>query len=239
MSKKSNPMAPNLVFIIVLMLFLGLSGLAFYFHYFGIFKTATLADYMGVANTLLSAMAFAGVLYTIAKQSSEFREQMQTQYVARFEETFFKILERHELKRAGLKYLFDANGNEGDFKGVDAILHFLSFLNRSASYQTNENKEVYSVVNKHFSDFRDFGDYFQGLYDIHMYVINHKHLNREEKEFYLRILKHNMNGIELTVYYYYAVVIKKYRLDANTPDIFDSMTSDYIQKEYLEWYKSK
>lgn len=232
-------MTTNLIFIIALLLFLGLSGIAFYLHYFNISKTASLADYMGIVNTFLSAMAFAGVLYTIAKQSSEFREQMQTYYIARFEETFFKILERHELKRSELNLHFDGNGNEGVFKGGDAISSFLMLLNKSASYQTNENKEVYSVINKHFSGFRDFGDYFQGLNDIHMYVINHKHLSKEEKEFYLRILKLNINGIELTVYYYYAVVIKKYKFDANIPDIFDSMTSDYIQKEYLEWYKSK
>jgi hypothetical protein len=230
-------MTTNLIFIIALFLFLGLSGIAFYLHYFNISKTASLADYMGIVNTFLSAMAFAAVLYTFAKQNAQFQEQMQTQYVGRFEETFFKILDRHELKRAELKFFFDAGGNEGDFKGEDAIRHFLSFLNTTVSYQTNKNKEVFPVVNKHFTDFRDFGDYFQGLNDIHMYVINHKHLSKEEKEFYLRIVKLNMNGIELTVYYYYAVVLRKYRFDANTPDIFDSMTDAYIQKEYLEWYK--
>lgn len=194
----------------------------------------TLGDTMGLLNSLFSALAFAGVLYSIRQQNKvikdqrqDFNEQMSTQYLDRFESTFFRLLEIHEGRKNKIFITYPGTVSSYTVAGDGAIIdHYINFR------QSMLVDPDWGPIQDALADFLEtnltFFSFLDNLYAMHFFVLEHRHLDYKQKDFYLKIITRSASYEELAFYFYYYAFQNGAPYNVNTPDIFSQLPSHYL-----------
>jgi hypothetical protein len=204
----------------------------------------TLGDTMGMVNSFFSALAFAGVIYSILQQNKtirsqrrEFKAQIKTQYLDRFEATFFRLFDIHTSTKEHITAV--AHYHERVvLKGDNAIReHYSTF--RSGLITSPDWSSVHDAL----YTFLDLNLIFYGFLDnidaMHLFIVKHKHLTYEQKEFYLKIITRAASYEELALYFYYQAAIRGDTYSGDGPDIFNQLEPKYmVDASHLSYYYS-
>jgi hypothetical protein len=195
-------------------------------------KGGQLGDTLGAVNSFFSAVAFAGIFYTILLQRKELRDtreefvkQNETLKLQRFENSFYKLLELHNLTVDRVTTMDGArrlNGRES----INYIYKvFQSSLNsqilNTAHYEIvltryKEDIEVRGMIN-------DLALYLKSLHRMLAYIRSTELIWDDTKHFYYSVISSSMDDSEKAIVYYY--------LSLNA--VSDKVTLDLLSIEYL------
>jgi len=178
-------------------------------------------DSFGVLTSLFSALAFAGVAYTIASQREELKIQRaeaaiqkieseisrKELYKQGFENTFFQMLKLHS--QIVLEQTVEKR-THGALKMLEGRLAFKEMQNTLSIYLNREGidfksnpQEISSAFDKFYSAFGyQLAHYFRFLYNICRFL---DEANIENKELYTRLLRAQISNQELYILYYNAL----------------------------------
>lgn len=216
--------------------------------------TGVFGDSFGGLNAIFSALAFVAVIYSLRQQSEMIQkqdkeiadnkhaldQQLKTQNLDRFENTFFRILQMVDvLSEEITANVPNSNGDEFRIiEGAEAITnHYNLFDKEIAKYKTATEENRVMIASK-FSDGiynKGFRRYLDHLLSVHGYVVSHKHLTSIEKRFYINILSRSLSPKELILYYYFYVVQLGSKYSDTDSDIF--ATIDHNLLSQIEHYK--
>lgn len=194
--------------------------------------SGSLGDSYGVITSFFSALAFAGLLYTILlqrKELSETRKEFEKQNTnlkrQRFESSFFNMIEIHlnNLKSLDFK---GQNGTRAIQQFIASVLTaFQPYLEGVQHNQSREN--VYNDALKHFSYI--ISPYVRSLTAIYDITINSS-LQPKAKKRYVRILKAYISTIESEFLFYHSTFC--YTDDLNEREL--SLLKKFMQDSGLE-----
>ena len=216
-------------------------------------QTGVFGDSFGGLNAFFSALAFVAVIYSISQQNEVLKkqdeeiaankaaldQQIKTQNLDRFENTFFRILPMIEVLAQEISdvTLSPVGGTERSY-GVRSIGRYLNSFRSSIRLYKDYNEMNRVNIASAFSEKlynKGFNRYLDHLLSVHRYVANHEHLTLKEKRFYVNILSSSISPQELVLYYYFFVVQIGSTYSDREPDIFSSM--DYNLLGHIEHYK--
>ncbi|MCX5481563.1 hypothetical protein OSH08_21375 [Kaistia geumhonensis] len=167
-------------------------------------EAAQFGDYFGVLNTLFSAFAFLGLLYTIKSQSDD-------QHRQRFESSFFQLLDLMRRLRAEIAFgRAEPFGNpQGDsrprdFHAIDqAVLMIEEHIDRNGLGRKGGNPaEILDAIKLVFTvDFDlqsqlNAGPYVRVIINMLGRIRDDSVLSEEEKFQYARLLRGQLTGSE-------------------------------------------
>ncbi|MFD0999431.1 putative phage abortive infection protein [Ohtaekwangia kribbensis] len=175
-----------------------------------------LGDSYGAVTSLFSALAFAGLVYTILLQRkelketrAEFSEQNLTLKTQKFETTFFHLLENHNNMVENMVVADDSiiRGRQlGQIKGRLYIKMFYDHIKAilaSNKPLSNHAKEYFNLLAK----FRDTELYFASMRVILMYIHSTLLIHQEDKKMYIDILRSKLGYFEIRILFYHVAFI--------------------------------
>lgn len=178
-------------------------------------------DSFGVLTSLFSALAFAGVAYTIASQREELKNQRIEAAIQRseseinrkeiykqgFENTFFQMLKLHNQITMEIEKERRVHGAIRDFGGRLALKEMKLDLMRAFHRGNIDHQSSPQQISNEFESFYiDFGfqlaHYFRFLYNIFRFLDESA---IENKELYIRLVRAQISNQELYILYYNAL----------------------------------
>lgn len=178
-------------------------------------------DSFGVLTSLFSALAFAGVAFTLAMQkeqietqnkelqiqkneATENRKEMQKQG---FENTFFQMIKLHNQIVSDISTTIKTLSGTEAVDGRAVIGDFLRRLKisfKANGLDENSTKEKVGEIflKFYFGSNYDLGHYFRFLYNILRFLSETK---IEDKKLYTRLIRAQLSNVELEILYYNAL----------------------------------
>jgi hypothetical protein len=155
-----------------------------------------IGDMFGLANSLFSGLAFAGLFYTILLQKKELHEtkqelieQNKTLKKQRFETTFFNLLKSHEY------------GSEKNNQTIGMFIEFLMGRLPNVGRDELVYEESYQTSYESYLD--NLEPYIKALDVIAAFIIN-SGFNKEEETFYFYLIHAQLTPNEQTFIQYHS-----------------------------------
>lgn len=178
-------------------------------------------DSFGVLTSLFSALAFAGVAFTLAMQkeqietqnkelqiqkdeATENRKEMQKQG---FENTFFQMIKLQNQIVSDISTTVKTLSGTDGVDGRAVIGVFLRRLRTSFKGHGLDENSTKEMIGERFLSFYfasnyDLGHYFRFLYNILRFLSETK---IEDKKLYIRLIRAQLSNAELEILYYNAL----------------------------------
>lgn len=221
---------------------------------FTISNAGVFGDSFGVLTSLFSALAFAGVAFTLAMQKDELAIQRQELIEQKketadnrkeikkqgFENTFFQMLKLHNQLIAGIAT--HQSGAQGIItKDGRAVLKDMSeALDRQISAQARNGKVSEDGIKIAFESFygrRDaqLAHYFRFLYNIFRFISESE---SENKDLYARLVRAQLSNPELYLLFYNSLTergseFKKYIIEFQLMDNLEPQELANIEHQHL------
>jgi len=238
-----------IIFIICLVVFFGGTFISYCYvsaHFTEeteLTKYALFGDSFGAVSAFFSALAFAGVIFTLFIQRKELKLQRKDLELQRFENIFFQLLKTH----SDIVNAIDLRKKKGGMiTGRDCFKNFLNKLeeaigNHCHTASIEKTLTAYDCVfNKHQNDL---GHYFRNLYQIIKYVDKS---DIEDKKTYTNFVRAQLSSHELVLIFYnclsqygkekFKPLVEKYALFGNM-DRGLVFNQDHLNEYKLEVYE--
>lgn len=199
-------------------------------------------DSFGVLTSLFSALAFAGVAFTLAMQKEQIETQNKELKIQKdeailnrkemkkqaFENTFFQMLKLHNQIVSDISTSVKRSAGTDTVDGRAVIGECLKSLKRAFDFSSLDEKSSKEEVGEKFLKFYfgsryDLGHYFRFLYNIFRFLAE---ANIEDKTLYTRLIRAQLSNVELEILYYNALstegnnliqYMQKFKLMDNLP----------------------
>lgn len=178
-------------------------------------------DSFGVLTSLFSALAFAGVAFTLAMQKEQIESQNKELQIQKdeaienrkemkkqaFENTFFQMLKLHNQIVSDISTTIKTHSSVEIVDGRAVIGDFLRKLKDSLEFYDLDETSTKEIVGERFLHFYfaskyDLGHYFRFLYNILRFL---SEAQIEEKKLYTRLIRAQLSNVELEILYYNAL----------------------------------
>lgn len=178
-------------------------------------------DSFGVLTSLFSALAFAGVAFTLAMQKEQIESQNKELQIQKdeaienrkemkkqaFENTFFQMLKLHNQIVSDISTTIKTHSSVEIVDGRAVIGDFLRKLKDSLDFYDLDENSTKEMVGERFLHFYfaskyDLGHYFRFLYNILRFL---SEAQIEEKKLYTRLIRAQLSNVELEILYYNAL----------------------------------
>lgn len=199
-------------------------------------------DSFGVLTSLFSALAFAGVAFTLAMQKEQIETQNQELKIQKdearlnrsemkkqaFENTFFQMIKLHNQIVSDISTTIKTSSGTEIVDGRAVIGDFLKRLKNSFEIHNLDETSTKEMVGERFLKYYfdskyDLGHYFRFLYNILRFL---SEATIEDKTLYTRLIRAQLSNVELEILYYNALstegknliqYMQKFKLMDNLP----------------------
>lgn len=203
-----------IAFVIIIGYGITLIYLSWPIENYTIANAGVFGDSFGVITSLFSALAFAGVLFTIAiqreelnlqkKEAAESKDELIKQ---RFENSFFQMLNMYNQILSEITFIDTRAQGHVAPKGRYALKKMKEEVISAFKARQVKNGSGIEQINKGFEQFYEtkgiqLSHYFRFLNGIFDLIYQSK---IDEKKFYVNLIKSQLSDQELFLMYYYAL----------------------------------